>query len=103
MHVLGWIAVDALIMGGLGGPVHRKEYWAAWVFREVTAFPLYCYAMAGERVKWRGKGYKLVFDGTVRIDPECMEKERRSSMERVGWKVEQEREVARNEIRRKKS
>ena len=99
MHVAGWIAVDAAIMGGLGGPVNRVEYWAAWFFREITAFPLYCYAMAGERVTWRGRGYKLVFDGTVRVDEGCRGKESGGEL-KGGWREEQEKESIRNEIRR---
>lgn len=97
LHVVGWIAVDAAIMGGLGGPTDRVEYWVAWVFREVTAFPLYCYSMFGNSVVWRGRGYKLVFDGTVKVD----EAEKEAGCEKYEWTAEQEKEVLRNEMRRR--
>lgn len=45
--------------------VKTPAFWTAWLFRELTAFPLYCYAMAGSAVEWRGKSYKLKPDGTV--------------------------------------
>jgi ceramide glucosyltransferase len=101
MHLVGWVCVDAAIMSGLGGPVKRVEYWMAWVFRELTAFPLYCYAMVGTRVVWRGRGYKLVFDGTVLVDDACAENEKIVGGAE-GWKGEQGRQVERNESRRRK-
>ncbi|KAL3897224.1 MAG: hypothetical protein SGCHY_003574, partial [Lobulomycetales sp.] len=110
-HTAVWVVADYLIVRGLSGPgvVHRPEYWMAWVFREVTAFPLYVYSMVGNRVSWRGRGYRLVSDGTVRREDEAGSSKEDTAWRPPSrdatwqWRQTQEREVKRRELRRRES
>ncbi|OZJ04235.1 hypothetical protein BZG36_04233 [Bifiguratus adelaidae] len=43
-------------------PFHK--FLRAWITREVCALPIWCYAMAGTRIRWRGSYYRLRMDGS---------------------------------------
>ncbi|KAI8822451.1 glycosyl transferase family 21-domain-containing protein [Fimicolochytrium jonesii] len=69
LHFALWILSDVLISTTLDCSVLRDpvKFIAAWCVREVLALPLWCYAMAGRTVAWRGKWYWLRSDGTVTV------------------------------------
>ncbi|KAI8893354.1 glycosyl transferase family 21-domain-containing protein [Globomyces pollinis-pini] len=39
----------------------------AWFIREIIAFPVYMFAMAGQSITWRDQNYYLYADGTVEL------------------------------------
>lgn len=41
------------------------RFLRAWLSREILAFPLYLYAMAGTRISWRDQEYKCMPDGSA--------------------------------------
>lgn len=66
-HIIVWFMMDlGLFQSFSRRPVDNlRGFIMAWSMREITAFPLYLYAMAGSDVDWRGVPYKLRTDGTA--------------------------------------
>lgn len=69
-HVLYWFICDLVMVRGL---TQKSRPWPslwwfvrAWIVRELSALPIYIYALStGRRVTWRGKEYLLQVGGTV--------------------------------------
>ncbi|KNE61851.1 hypothetical protein, variant [Allomyces macrogynus ATCC 38327] len=69
IHTLAWLVVDYLLAKKLVAPAPALPWYrfaATWLAREVTALPLYLWAMAGACVAWRDATYQLLPGGTVR-------------------------------------
>ncbi|TPX31536.1 hypothetical protein SmJEL517_g05154 [Synchytrium microbalum] len=67
MHFIGWIASDTVIAFTIDDSLAKSAdvYFLAWIVREVMALPIWCIAMAGYIVEWRGKPFRLNPDGTA--------------------------------------
>ncbi|RUS33954.1 glycosyltransferase family 21 protein [Jimgerdemannia flammicorona] len=70
-HTLVWFACDYILFTTfLGAQSHQKKpmpvwrFARAWITREVVALPLYVFAMAGTKIKWRNTYYRIRLDGT---------------------------------------
>lgn len=62
-----WVSLDVLILAILSPElVFSLGFWCAYIVREVTALPVFLWALFGDVVEWRGKMYVLNSDGTVR-------------------------------------
>ncbi|KAJ3358061.1 hypothetical protein GGF32_000763 [Allomyces javanicus] len=69
IHTLAWLVVDYFLAKKLVAPAPPLPWYrfaATWLAREVTALPLYFWAMAGACVAWRDATYQLLPGGTVR-------------------------------------
>lgn len=68
-HYIPWLWVDFDVLTSLAGQqLPRPElvpFLTAWALREMLAFPVYCYAIVGNNVQWRGATYKVLRDGEV--------------------------------------
>ncbi|KAJ3155380.1 hypothetical protein HDU86_004282 [Geranomyces michiganensis] len=66
-HFAIWMASDWIIASTLDRATRETlgRFFTAWCVRELVAFPLWVYAMAGSTVDWRGKHFWLNRDGTV--------------------------------------
>ncbi|KAF8634452.1 hypothetical protein AX15_000897 [Amanita polypyramis BW_CC] len=69
LHFLFWILVDLDVYSSLAGhpvPDHiRWTFIAAWIARELLAFPIWILAMFDDEVEWRGQKYKILRNGEV--------------------------------------
>lgn len=69
LHFFGVIAVDLDVHESLSGkpltPSIRWPFFEAWLMREILALPIWCLAMAGSQVVWRGKTYQVLRHGEV--------------------------------------
>ncbi|KAJ3388741.1 hypothetical protein HDU92_001376 [Lobulomyces angularis] len=71
LHFLFWFTSDYLILKTFNPlEVNAIEFWLSWLFREITALPVYCFAISGSCVNWRGKTFHLLSDGTVTLKVE---------------------------------
>lgn len=68
-HYALWIFVDLDVYKSLAGfPLPASKRWsflAAWVMREVLAFPIWILAMLGDTVEWRGRRYRILRNGEM--------------------------------------
>jgi len=68
-HFILWILVDLDVYASLAGHTLPSSKWwgflAAWIVREVLAFPIWLLAVMGDEVKWRGGRYKVTRNGEV--------------------------------------
>lgn len=66
-HIIVWFLIDLCLFQGLSRkPVDNlRGFIMAWAMREITAFPLYLYSMAGSNVDWRGMPFQMRKGGTV--------------------------------------
>lgn len=67
-HIIAWIVSDILLYRGVSQHWIQNigEYLEKWILRELSALPIYLYALWGGRtVEWRGLTYSLNFGGTV--------------------------------------
>ena len=68
-HFIMWILVDLDVYASLAGHAlpssKRWGFLAAWMVREVLAFPIWLLAVMGDEVKWRGRRYKVMRNGEV--------------------------------------
>ncbi|KAI8924347.1 glycosyl transferase family 21-domain-containing protein [Entophlyctis helioformis] len=82
LQFLGWFISDAFVSWVIhpgsvrgGGWTDFRMFALAWLLREVSALPVYLWAMSDSQVNWRGKRYYLHTDGTVEIlRPGCSPK-----------------------------
>ncbi|KAK2461631.1 hypothetical protein APHAL10511_006094 [Amanita phalloides] len=69
VHFLSWILVDLDVYSSLAGrPLSDKMRWsfiAAWMARELLAFPIWLLAMFDDEVEWRGQKYKILSNGEI--------------------------------------
>jgi ceramide glucosyltransferase len=69
IHYPLWIAVDLDVYESLAGhplPLSRlRQFLGAWLLREFLAFPIWCVAIVGSEVVWRGKTYRMLRNGEV--------------------------------------
>jgi len=68
VHMLLWLLCDLFLVRGFTGawPLHPLRFLFAWLVREVTAFPIYCFALSQSNiVTWRGRSYRLIMGGMV--------------------------------------
>lgn len=80
-HLVGWILSDVVIAYTIdssmlkssrrGGCLEVTLYILAWIVRECMALPIWCTAMAGYVVEWRGKPFRLNSDGTASAIVDC--------------------------------
>ena len=84
-HMLAFLAIDLSVRDILvGKPLQGEEWWAfvrAWGMREITAFPIWLFAMLGNEVDWRGRKYRVLRNGETR------------RVEQVGWRTRIARRV----------
>ncbi|KAI8868977.1 hypothetical protein GQ42DRAFT_110401, partial [Ramicandelaber brevisporus] len=78
VHPLGFALLHYLLSFLLDYTLHQtlRAHWlrhsmtrafiVAWLFREITALPLFIYAVAGNTIIWRGRHYKLLWNGTAK-------------------------------------
>ena len=68
LHVAMWFLCDTLVMARLDPSFVRMPllFVFSWIFKELGAFPIWIMAMSGTTVEWRGVGFHLNTDGTVR-------------------------------------
>jgi ceramide glucosyltransferase len=68
-HYIPWIWVDLDVYSSLAGqPLPWSQYpmfLTAWALRELLAFPIFCYAIVGSNVQWRGATYRVLKHGEV--------------------------------------
>ncbi|KAH9056910.1 glycosyltransferase family 21 protein, partial [Lactarius vividus] len=68
-HFILWILIDLDVYASLAGHAlpssKRWGFLAAWVVREMLAFPIWMLAMMGDEVEWRGRRYKVMRNGEV--------------------------------------
>lgn len=69
IHYPIWIMVDLDVYESLAGhPLPAPRLWqflGAWALRELLAFPIWCMAILGDEVVWRGKKYRMMRNGEV--------------------------------------
>lgn len=84
LHLVAWYALDVSVFRAINvaspartssSPEHdgpgmagmRPAFFFAWLVRELCAFPIWLFAMLGNKVSWRedGKLYKVRMDGRV--------------------------------------
>ncbi|KAJ3575978.1 hypothetical protein NP233_g735 [Leucocoprinus birnbaumii] len=69
IHYPIWIIVDLDVYESLAGhPLPASRLWqflGAWALRELLAFPIWCMAILGDEVVWRGKKYRMMRNGEV--------------------------------------
>lgn len=66
IHMLCWMLSDYLLLrvvqnGSL--PFSKFEFMVSWLYREITAFPLFLRALWDQRIRWRTGSYKLKWGG----------------------------------------
>jgi len=70
LHYPGWIYVDLDVHESLAAhallPEKRWRFMAAWMLREIIAFPVWLYAIFGNDVDWRGRKYRIIRNGEAR-------------------------------------
>jgi ceramide glucosyltransferase len=72
VHFGVWAGVDWSVMKALSpeGDLRTWEevgkFWAAWAAREVLALPVWCVAMVGDEVVWRGRRYVVLPNGKAK-------------------------------------
>jgi ceramide glucosyltransferase len=71
-HFILWHLVDLDVYASLAGhPLPLSKWWSflvAWLVRELLAFPLWLFAISGNKVEWRGKRYRMLRNGeAVRV------------------------------------
>ena len=68
-HFILWMLVDLDVYASLAGHAlpssKRWGFLAAWVVREVLAFPIWLLAVMGDEVEWRGRRYRVMQNGEV--------------------------------------
>ncbi|KAG0226713.1 hypothetical protein BGX31_007192 [Mortierella sp. GBA43] len=66
-HVVMWFLIDLSLFQALSGENmdNIRGFLMTWSLRELTALPLYAYAVAGSTVDWRDQSFYLLRDGTV--------------------------------------
>ena len=68
LHMLMWLVSDVVIAIYLSQQSIPDVgfFMLSWLMRELSAFPIYLYAILGSNVvTWRGRAYRLQFGGTV--------------------------------------
>jgi ceramide glucosyltransferase len=67
-----WLCADLAVRRALatnvrhvGPPQPTGRFLLAWAARECLALPIWLYAMAGSRVVWRGKAYRVLASGKL--------------------------------------
>lgn len=69
IHYPLWIFVDLDVYESLAGhPLPLSRLWqflGAWAVRELLAFPIWCVAILGDEVVWRGQKYRMLRNGEV--------------------------------------
>lgn len=84
LHVAAWYSLDVAFFrtislasptqqlhspyhDGPGASGFRVHFFIAWLVRELSALPIWLFAMLGSKVSWRddGKMYKVRMDGKV--------------------------------------
>ncbi|OAD69867.1 glycosyltransferase family 21 protein [Phycomyces blakesleeanus NRRL 1555(-)] len=75
VHWLAWFTNDYLLYRTLilasstpvqqTQPMHFKRFICGWLSREISALPLYLYAMLGNEITWRDQRYRCVTSGTA--------------------------------------
>ncbi|KAL1918463.1 uncharacterized protein VTP21DRAFT_3123 [Calcarisporiella thermophila] len=71
-HMLAWFLMDMTIARNIAG---NEIVWPrlilGWVLRELSALPLFIYAMVGSRfgsrLKWRGREYRIRYGGKGQV------------------------------------
>jgi ceramide glucosyltransferase len=72
VHMIIWFLADMFV----GYIAYRKfplnyvesiKLICSWVVREIVAVPVHLWAISGKYIRWRGKVYKLLYDGTGTI------------------------------------
>jgi ceramide glucosyltransferase len=68
-----WLCADLAVRRALatnvrhvGPPQPTGRFLLAWAARECLALPIWLYAMAGSRVVWRGKAYRVLASGEAK-------------------------------------
>ena len=88
LHEIAWYLLDVSIYRSLdrcspakslhsayhdgpGVSGFRPAFFVAWLTRETFAFPIWLFAMVGNKVSWRedGKAYRVRLDGKVEESP----------------------------------
>lgn len=75
LHLAAWYYVDTQVLLSLQGghplpDAERRYFFPAWCMRELLAFPIWLWAMAGSTVTWRGKRYRILQDArAARLEP----------------------------------
>jgi ceramide glucosyltransferase len=72
-HFIMWHLVDLDVYASLAGhPLPLSKRWrflVAWLVRELLAFPIWLFAISGNKVDWRGERYRMLPDGeAVRVE-----------------------------------
>jgi ceramide glucosyltransferase len=66
-HFVLWVLIDLDVRASLAGhslPVAQwRSFLAAWVVREVLAFPIWVLGVVGNEVEWRGGRYRVLRNG----------------------------------------
>ncbi|KAK3808579.1 MAG: glycosyltransferase family 21 protein, partial [Benniella sp.] len=67
-HFVMWFLIDLSLFQALSGEKvdNLRGFLMAWCLRELTALPLFAYAVAGSTVDWRDQSFYLLRDGTVK-------------------------------------
>ncbi|KAH6563420.1 hypothetical protein BASA60_010714 [Batrachochytrium salamandrivorans] len=72
LNMVAWFASDAFVVWVIHPDSVRGSGWTdfclfalAWLARELSAIPVYIWAMSGSTVEWRGSRFYLHTDGTV--------------------------------------
>ncbi|KAI9144218.1 glycosyl transferase family 21-domain-containing protein [Paraphysoderma sedebokerense] len=66
LQILCWLLTDLTIYWNLVGATFSfKRFIISWLVREITALPLYFWAVTGNTVDWRESSYILKRGGTV--------------------------------------
>lgn len=70
VHMGLWLMVDLRVKSSLetnvksvGPPTSSLQFLLAWAARELLAFPIWLYAVIGDRVTWRGIRYRILDSG----------------------------------------
>ena len=70
LHYPIWVMIDLDVYESLAGhPLPASRLWqflGAWAIRELLAFPIWCVAIFGDEVVWRGKRYRMMRNGEVK-------------------------------------
>lgn len=70
LHFILWLYVDFDVFASLAGhpvpPSKRWQFVGAWALREMLALPIWCAAIFGNQVEWRGVRYEVMQNGEVR-------------------------------------
>lgn len=70
-HVILWLIVDLDVYASLAGHHMSKDsfpaFLAAYIAREVLAFPIWFIAVFGNEIIWRGQRYEVFQNGEARL------------------------------------